>query len=596
MIDAPFLRVTSLAGGGIAFGLIALTEAEAQQGAPKGGAPKGGPGGFGAPALPNPVNYVEISADGIITIAAKNPDTGQGIRTMLPMLIAEELDADWPKVKIKMVDYDAQKYLQQMAAGSTATPTNWTPMRQVGAAARAMIVTAAAQTWDVPEAQITTEAGTVYHKESGRSDHYGVFAAKAMTLPLPAVANLKLKDATDYKIIGKPLPAKELPEMMVGKLLYGIDVTLPGMLHAVYERGPSLFAKVATHNLDEIKSMPGVKHAFVIEGAEPAVPVIPLEPGLQPGIAIVADYWFQANNARKALKVTWNENPRFSGPDHSTTVYAAKAAELIKEPPHAMTRKDGDPTAKFEELRANGGKVIQGNYSYPFISHAPLEPQNCTAWLHNGRLELWSSSQIPGNGVQQAAIASGLPASQVTLHMVRGGGAFGRRLVNDYCAQAAAIAKEIAGTPVKLLYTREEDMQSDSYRAGAFQFITGGIDKDGKLVAWENKFVTYGVKNDPNVNQGKGKGPGPAITVMPFADMGGTEWPQPFVENFAIYTYVQSSAIRTGALRAPSANAFAFVIQSFITDFIVLFVLIVEVVEINTRGTTGEDDSSHFRQ
>ncbi|MEI9812326.1 MAG: molybdopterin cofactor-binding domain-containing protein [Acidobacteriota bacterium] len=237
-----FLRVSSLAGGGIAFGLITMSEADAQQGAGKGG----GKGGFAAPAGPNPNNYVEITADGTITIVAKNPDTGQGIRTMLPMMIAEELDADWSKVKIKMVDFDAAKYASQISGGSTATPTNWLPMRQVGAAARALIVSSAAQTWGVPEAQLTTELGRVSHKASNRSGHYGEFAAKAATLPLPVLADLKLKDAADYKIIGKALPAKELPELVQGKLLFGIDVVLPGMLHAVFERGPSLFAKVAT--------------------------------------------------------------------------------------------------------------------------------------------------------------------------------------------------------------------------------------------------------------------------------------------------------------------------------------------------------------
>ena len=218
-------------------------------------------------------------------------------------------------------------------------------------------------------------------------------------------------------------------------------------------------------------------------------------------------------------------------------------------------------------MKANGGKVVVGNYSYPMISHAPLEPQNCTAWYHDGKLELWSNSQIPGSGVGLAATATGLQQSQVTLHMVRGGGGFGRRLTNDYCAEAAYIAKEI-GIPVKLLWTREDDMQHDYYRPGGFQFITGGIDKSGKLVAWQNKFATYGQKNDPNAApaNGKGKGPGPRITTVTAANMGATEWPQPFVENFAIHTYVQPLAVRTGSLRAPGSNAYAFVIQSFIDE------------------------------
>lgn len=556
-----FLRVTSLAGGGIALGLVSLNEADAQ-----------GPGGAkGAPAPPNPNNFIEIAADGTVTIVAKNPDVGQGVRTMLPMLIAEELDADWSKVQIKMVDFDAAKYQpSQFAGGSTATPQNWTPMRQVGAIGRALIVTAAAQTWNVPEAEITTDAGQVFHKASNKTASYGEFAAKAATLPLPAVNTLKLKEASQYKIIGKPLMAKELPLIVTGKPIFGIDMTLPGMLHAVYEKGPTFWSKVATHNLDDIKKMPGVKHAFVVDRPDFAPNIINGDPGLEPGIAIVADYWFQANNARKALKVTWNEG-KFGAPEHTSTVYATKAAAMVKEEPHDVTRNDGDVTKAFEDLKVNGGKVITGNYSYPMISHAPLEPQNCTAWWHDNKLELWSNSQIPGSGVNLAAAACDIPAneasSRVTLHMVRGGGGFGRRLTNDYCAEAGYIAKQI-GVPVKLLWTREDDMQHDYYRPGGFQFITGGVDKDGKLVAWQNKFATFGQNNDPNAApaNGKAKGPAPRITTVTAANMGGTEWPQPFVENFAIHTYVQPLAVRTGSLRAPGSNVLAFTIQSFIDE------------------------------
>ncbi|MEI9812325.1 MAG: molybdopterin cofactor-binding domain-containing protein [Acidobacteriota bacterium] len=180
-----------------------------------------------------------------------------------------------------------------------------------------------------------------------------------------------------------------------------------------------------------------MKHAFVVEGVEPALPVVGMEPGMQPGVAIVADYWFQANSARKALKLTWNENPRFSGPEHSSTAYVTKAAAMIKEEPHAVTRNDGDATKAFADLKASGGKVITGNYSYPAISHAPLEPQNCTAWFHDGKLELWSNSQLPGNGVTQAAIAAGIAPTAVTLHMVRGG----------WWASAAAWSTTIAPRP-----------------------------------------------------------------------------------------------------------------------------------------------------
>jgi isoquinoline 1-oxidoreductase beta subunit len=554
-----FLRVSSLAGGGLALGLVTLPELAEAQG------PVGAKGGPQANTT-NPNNFIKIASDGTITIIAKNPDVGQGIRTMLPMLIAEELDADWNTIKIEMTDVDATKYAGQIAGGSTATPQNWVPMRQVGALGRSLIVTAAAQTWNVPEGQITTEAGKVYHRASNKSASYGEFAAKAATLPLPAANTIKLKDASEYKIIGKPLMAKELPMIVTGKPLFGIDMTLPGMLYAVYEKGPSFWAKVGTHNLDDIKKMPGVKQAFVVDRPDFQPNIINGDPGLEPGIAIVADYWFQANNARKALKVTWNEG-KFGTPEHTSTVYATKAAEMVKEEPHDVTRNDGDVTKAFADLKTGGGKVITANYSYPMISHAPLEPQNCTAWFHDGKLELWSNSQIPQSGLNLAADSAGVDRAQTTLHMVRGGGGFGRRLTNDYCAEAGYIAKQV-GVPVKLLWTREDDMSHDYYRPGGFQFLTGGVDKSGKLIAWQNKFATYGQKNDPNaaLANAKAKGPGPRISTVTAAAMGGTEWPQPFVENFAIHTYVQPLAVRTGSLRAPSSNVFAFVIQSFIDE------------------------------
>ena len=556
-----FLRVSSVAGGGIMLGLATLPEsAEAQ-----------GPGGAKGPQVntTNPNNFIKIAADGTITIIAKNPDVGQGMRTALPMLIAEELDADWATLKIEMTDLDATKYAGQIAGGSTATPTNWTPMRQVGALGRALIVTAAAQTWGVPEAQVTTENSKVYHRASNRSGSYGEFAAKAATLPLPAVADVKLKDAANYKIIGQRHTPKELPLILQGKPIFGIDQKLPGMLHAVYEKGPSFWAQVGANNLEDIKKMPGVKHAFIVTRPEHTSNIINGDvAGLQPGIAIVADYWFQANNARKALKVTWNEVPKFSGPNHSSTFYTTNAAAIVKEEAHDVTRNDGDVVKAFADLKTNGGKVISANYSYPMISHAPLEPQNCTAHFHDGKLELWSNSQIPGSGLNMAATAAELQPAQVTLHMVRGGGGFGRRLTNDYCAEAGYIAKQIPGVPVKLLWSREDDMKNDYFRPGGFQFLTGGVDKTGKLVAWQNKFASYGIKNDPNAApaNGKGKGPAPRITLVGSAALGATEWPQPFVENYQLHTYVQPLAVRTGALRAPGSNAFAFVIQSFVDE------------------------------
>jgi isoquinoline 1-oxidoreductase beta subunit len=537
-----FLHVTSLAGGGIMLGLAVKPSALAQ------GPGKGGPG-----AQPNPNNFIKIAADGTVTIMAKNPDVGQGVYTMLPMLIAEELDADWKNVKIERTDFDDTKYVpQQFAGGSLATPQNWMPMRQVGAAGRQLLVTAAAQTWNVPEAEITTEAGRLYHRASNRSMHYGEVAARAATLPVPALASVKLKDPKDFKIIGVSQTARELPEIVTGKPVFGIDQEVPGMLYAVYEKCGVFGGKVVSSNIEDLKKLPGVKGAWVVERPPITDNVLPNDPGLESGIAIVAESWWYAQSARKQLKVQWDEG-RFGTPAHSSTEYAKKADALSKQAPHATTRNDGD----VEKALAGAAKVVEANYAYPFISHAPLEPQNCAAHATEGKCEIWSNTQIPAGGRGLVAQALGIPQSAVTIHMVRGGGGFGRRLTNDYMVEAAYISK-LAGKPVRLLWTREDDMAHDYYRPGGFQYLKGGLDASGKLIAWRNHFVTYGEQTSGQ------KGPG--VRAVNAGGMGPTEWPQPFVENFAIVTSVQPLAIRTGALRAPSSNVFAFVIQSFIDE------------------------------
>lgn len=525
-----FLKVTAAGAGSVLIGLYVEPKAEAQA--------RGGPP---VPA-PNPHTYIKIAADGTITIMAKNPEVGQGIKTMLPMLIADELDADWKSVKIEQADYDDTKYASQIAGGSTATPTNWIPMRQAGAAGRAMLITAAAQTWNVPEAECITNAGRVYHKASNRSAGYGELAEKMAALPMPPLNTLKLKDPADFKIIGVSQTQRELPNILTGKPVFGIDVVVPGMLFAVFEKCGVFGGKVMSANLDEIKAMRGVKNAFVVERPPITEPVIPGDPGLENGIAILAETWWYAQAARKKLKVVWDEGPRANG---SSVAFAQRAQELSKQPPQRTIRKDGDP----DGAMASATKVVEAAYSYPFIAHAPLEPQNCTAHYQDGKCEIWSNSQIPGSGRRLAAQALGIPESAITLHMVRGGGGFGRRLTNDYMVEAAYISKQ-AGVPVKLLWAREDDMTHDYYRPGGFQFLKAGLDTNGKIVAWHNHFISYG-DGDRFVQAGA---------------MGPTEFPQRFIANYHLQSSVQQLGIRTGSLRAPSSNAFAFVIQSFIDE------------------------------
>jgi isoquinoline 1-oxidoreductase beta subunit len=522
-----FLKVSAAGVGGVLIGLYMEPEATAQN--------RGGP-------PPDPHTYIKIAADGTVTIVAKNPELGQGIKTMLPMLIADELDAEWKSVKIEQADFDDSKYAGQIAGGSTATPTNWLPMRQAGAAGRMLLITAAAQTWGVPESECTTSSSRVYHQASNRSLGYGELAAKMAALPMPALNTLKLKDPADFKIIGVSQTQRELPNILTGKPIFGIDVVVPGMQYAVFEKCGVFGGKVMSSNIEDIKKLPGVKNAFVVERPAVTDPVIPGDPGLENGIAILAETWWHAQSARKKLQVTWDEGPRAKG---SSVAYAQRAQELNQQAPQRTIRKDGDPDAAM----TSAAKVVEAAYSYPFIAHAPLEPQNCTAHFQDGKCEIWTNSQIPGSGRRLASQVLGIPESAITLHMVRGGGGFGRRLTNDYVAEAAYISKQ-AGAPVKLLWSREDDMAHDYYRPGGFQFLKAGLDANGKITAWHNHFISYG-DGDRFVSAGA---------------MGPTEFPQRFIPNYHLQASVQPLCIRTGSLRAPSSNAFAFVIQSFIDE------------------------------
>jgi isoquinoline 1-oxidoreductase beta subunit len=531
-----FLQMSALAGGGLALGIYDLPLASAQ---------------MPARADLTPQAFIKIAPDGTVTIMARAPEIGQGVKTMLPMMIAEEMDADWSKVRVEQADLD-DRFGGQSAGGSTSTQGNYLPMRRVGAACRQMLIAVAAKRWGVLEADCTTAPGKVVHALSGRSVGYGELAADAATCAPPSMDSLKLKNPKDFRILGKPQGNVDNHAIVMGKPMFGIDVKVPGMLSAVIERSPVYGGKVKSANLDEIKKLPGVRNVLIIAPA-PAGSAGPAdtttEPGtviaaagMEPGVAIVADTWWQAQFARRSLKVDWDSG---AGATQSSEKFDQKAAELMLAAPQNTLRSYGD----VEGTLKGAAKVVEATYAYPFIAHGTLEPMDTTASYKDGKMEIWTTSQSPAGGKSQVARALSIQPSDVTVHMCRIGGGFGRRLQNDYMMEAAWLAKQVNGA-VKLVWSREDDMTHDAYRAGGYHAFKGGLDAQGKLVAWRQHFITYG-EGQRYVSGGT---------------LDATEFPSGRVPNYALFASAQPLILRTGALRAPGHNAYAWAIKAFVDE------------------------------
>ena len=517
-----FLQVTALAGGGMLLGVRFGLD---------------GPRAASAAVADADVEailsaFVRLTPDGAVTIMAQNPEIGQGVKTMLPMLIAEELDIPWSQVRVEQADFDPTKYRGQMAGGSMATPMHYESMRRVGAAARSMLVEAAAKEWGTKPEKCTTEAGVVHFKNKSMS--YGELASAAARLEPPNPRTVALKDPKDFTIIGQPIPGVDNPKIVVGEPLFGIDVSVPGMKHAVFEKCPVHGGRVKSVDLDAVKASPGVTDAFVVDSNAAQLPIN--------GVAIVGDSWWLVNEARTKLEVTWEEGATAT---QSTEDFDRQAQALSKKAPEQTLTSNGDAAGAL----GSAAKTLKAAYEYPFLAHAPLEPQNTTAHVRDGELEMWAPSQTPQFARGDLSKALGIPQDKITIHLTRMGGGFGRRLYFDYMLEAALIAQQ-AGVPVKLLWTREDDTRHDFFRPGGYHFLEGGLDEGGNLVAWRDHFVTFG--------EGR--------RFAPSAEMSRNEFPQAFVPNFALEASKMPLGIPTGALRAPTSNAISFVVQSFIDE------------------------------
>jgi isoquinoline 1-oxidoreductase beta subunit len=516
-----FLKITGMAGGGLVLAFhvgeqgTALARSKAKE------------------FVPNA--FLRISPEGPITLYSKGPEIGQGIKTAFPMIIAEELDADWAQVKVEQAPINPAVYGRQSAGGSRSIPTSWDQLRQAGAVGRAMLVSAAAKQWNVSEADLTAGNSTVFHKASNRKASYASLATAAAALPVPDEKSLKLKTRSEYKLLGKRIGGVDNHAIVTGQPLFGIDQVLPGMQYAVYVKCPAVGGKVVEANLDEIKKLPGVTQAFVLNGTGKPTEVMP-------GVAILAKSTWAAFKARERLQVKWDES---SASKDSWTAYVEQARKLASQSGPDSIRNTGDVDKVFAE-----SKPVEAFYSYPFIAHAPLEPQNTTAHFKDGAVEIWSPTQTPESGLKLVADVLGIAADKVTLHQTRVGGGFGRRLMNDYMCEAAAIAKQ-AGVPVKLQWMREDDFHHDFYRVGGFHSFKAGLDPSGKLIAWQDHFITFTQDGQKPTSGG---------------DLSAEEFPAQLLPNARLTQTKLKLQIPTGPWRAPRSNAIAFAIQSFLHE------------------------------
>ncbi len=450
-----FLKITAAAGGGLLIGFYLPARAS-------------GSGGRASDATAafTPNAWIRVGTDDVVTLMVASSEMGQGVMTAIPMLAADELDADWSKVRIETAPA-AREYFnpligQQLTGGSTAVRAFWMPVRQAGATARAMLLDAAAATWRVPVVECRTDTGAVIHRTSGRRLSYGALAHRAATRPVPK--SVALKDPSEFRFIGTPVPRVDTPAKVVGAAVFGQDVRLPGMLTALVLRCPVFGGKLAGFDASAALAVAGVRQVFAIES----------------GVAVVADGFWPAKVGRDALHVHWNEGAHAG----LSSVLIERRFQAAALRPGAIARSLGNADA----AEARSARKLDAIYEVPYLAHACMEPMNCTADVRADSCEIWAPTQAQTGAQRTAAKITGLAEERIKVHTTFLGGGFGRRSEQDFVAEAVQISKSVHA-PVQLLWTREDDIQHDFYRPATYNRLSAGIGTHGALVSWRHHIV-----------------------------------------------------------------------------------------------------------
>jgi len=497
--------------------------------------------------------FVRIDPDGGTVIGARGPEIGQGVKTSLPMLIAEELDADWSKVRVEQLRLGfirtdeapgmTWKYGPQGAGGSTSIPDGWADLRQIGAKVRWLLVQAAAQQWGVTAASLSTLPGRVLHPD-GRTLDYGALAAAAAKVA-PPESDVTLKPASAYRIIGKPTRVVDAEDIVTGRAQYGLDATLPGALIAVIERCPYFDGELESFDASEASRIPGVRGVVVLPGPKAGDPITQ---NLAMGVAVIADDTWTAIKARRLLKVRWKQGPHAR---ESSLALDEQCTRLLQGKGKRV-RDDGD----FDAARRAAARTIEAVYRVPFVSHCPMEPQNACAHVQDDRVTIVAPMQQPSGASRVANAITGVDRFDIDVGMTRVGGGFGRRLSNDFVAEAVLLSK-LTGKPIKVVWTREDDLQHDFYRPFGHHHLLATLDAEHNVTGWAHRLASASkYYRRPDMK------PEDLWTAELYPD----DFPASLVPNLQMEWLAVQSGMTRGSWRAPAHTANAFAVQSFIDE------------------------------